>query len=92
MSTSYDVPEPMTPEKAAEISGWTLEQRDDGQLLTDGKNYAHVFVFEWNGERYVSFERYGSNDVDALAELLDAVSEHESCWIDLPWNAEGLED
>lgn len=88
MSTTYyaDLPKGASPVRwACRRSGWRpyacAENTERTQVLTNGESFAHVDRRASENRdgsgRHFTFERYGANDVGALAEALGAHDEHE---------------
>lgn len=83
MSTLYHSKEPTTVEELAEKCGWT---RFGQQQLTDGRNFAQVEEFTYEGKTYVAIERFGGNNLHDLVADDSIVSEHDDEFWELPWN------
>ena len=74
MSTTYLLRKPV---KVASLRrlGWRVVLNSEGdKMLTDGRVYAEPFLSD---ETLFGFERWGQNDVRALARATDAVDEHD---------------
>lgn len=98
MSTSYTSQGHFTL-KMARKAGWVPVKKKDrhpdsgnGQVLTDGTNFAHVDFQRSGKTQHMHVERFGGNNVDSLVEAMDGLSEHDEGFWEIPCNAQGMID